>query len=182
MKSAILLVVLVTLVGCGGTAASRGGGGSNGSSTPAPSTPTGTPTPVNAPGPVTVAAGQNASGVDITVSAPQSSPAPNAEDLGVAAMSGTASAYNTGDVIHRGQTARVLLFGPGLSGDMQVSIRGPADITIASVNPITSTTSTPGLSFVATVAPNAALGGRTVVLQNAKGDVTTFTGGLEVLP
>lgn len=97
-------------------------------------------------------------------------------------MSGSASAYNTGDVIHRGQTARVLLFGPGLSGDMQVSIRGPADITIASINTITSTTSTPGVSFVATVAPNAALGGRTVVLQNANGDVTTFSGGLEVVP
>ena len=181
MKSAILLLFLVSLVGCGGTAASPGGG-SNNSSPPTPSTNTGTPTPVSAPGPVTVSAGQNSSGVDITVSAPQSSPAPNAQDLGVAAMSGSASAYNTGDVIHRGQTARVLLFGPGLSGDMQVSIRGPADITIASINMITSTTSTPGVSFVATVAPNAALGGRTVVLQNANGDVTTFSGGLEVVP
>ena len=180
MKSAVVLLFLVSLLGCGGTAASPGGG-SNGSSTPIPSTNT-TPTPVNAPGPVTVSAGQSLSGVDVTVSAPQASPAPNAEDLGVAGMSGSASAYNTGDVIHRGQTARVLLFGPGLNGDMKVSIRGPADITIASINTITSTTSTPGISFIATVAPNAALGGRTVVLQNANGDVTTFSGGLEVLP
>ena len=63
-----------------------------------------------------------------------------------------------------------------------MSIRGPSDITIASINAITSTTSTPGITFMATVAPNAALGARTVVLQNAKGDITTFTGGLEVLP
>jgi hypothetical protein len=168
------------MLGCGGTAASPGG--SNGSSTPAPTTNTGTPAQPTAPGAVTVTAGQISSGVDIAVSAAQSSPAPNAEDLGVAALTGAGSAYNTGDVIHRGQTARVLLFGPGLSGDMQVSIRGPSDITIASINAITSTTSTPGITFMATVAPNAALGARTVVLQNAKGDITTFTGGLEVLP
>src|ERR1043165_6322133 len=45
VKSAILLLFLVSLVGCGGTAASPGGG-SNNSSPPTPSTNTGTPTPV----------------------------------------------------------------------------------------------------------------------------------------
>ena len=72
--------------------------------------------------------------------------------------------------------------GPGLSGDMKVTIRGPADIDIAELTSITSTTGTAGLSFIAVANSNAALGARTVILQNAKGDVTTFTGGLEVVP
>jgi hypothetical protein len=97
-------------------------------------------------------------------------------------MSGSASAYNTGDVIHRGQTARILLFGPALSGDMQIVIRGPSDISISQVTGIQSTNSIPGVSFVAVVSPTAALGARTVVLQNSQGDITTFTGGLEVAP
>ena len=97
-------------------------------------------------------------------------------------MTGSGSAFNTGDMIHRGQTARVLLFGPGLSGDMQVIIRGPADIAISNLNAITATDNTPGITFTAAVSSNAALGARTVVLQNSKGDVTTFTGGLEVVP
>jgi hypothetical protein len=33
-----------------------------------------------------------------------------------------------------------------------------------------------------TVASDAALGARTVVLQNSNNDVTTFTAGLEVVP
>jgi hypothetical protein len=97
-------------------------------------------------------------------------------------LTGSGSAYNTGDIIHRGQTARVLLFGTALSGDMQVVIRGPSDIAVSQIVSIQSTNNTPGLSFVATVSPTAALGARTVVLQTAQGDVTTFTGGLEVAP
>ena len=97
-------------------------------------------------------------------------------------MSGTASAYNTGDVIHRGTKARVLLFGPGLNGSMQVKMMGPAGITVSDIISITATDNTPGIAFVAAVAADAALGARTVVLQNAKGDITTFTGGLEVVP
>jgi hypothetical protein len=65
---------------------------------------------------------------------------------------------------------------------MQVTIRGPADITVSNIVSITSTNNTPGISFVAVVGANAALGARTVVLQNTQGDVTTFTGGLEVVP
>ena len=97
-------------------------------------------------------------------------------------MSGTASAYNTGDVIHRGATSRIVMFGPGLNGSMQVSMLGPAGITVSDIISITATDKTPGISFIATVAADAALGARTVVLQNAKGDITTFTGGLEVVP
>ncbi|MGH9521308.1 MAG: hypothetical protein ACRD3E_02115 [Terriglobales bacterium] len=131
---------------------------------------------------MTVAAGQSVTGINIAVSPPQSSPPPNAENLGVAAMSGTASAYNTGDVIHRGATSRVVMFGPSLNGGMQVTMLGPAGISISDIISITATDKTPGISFIATVAQDAALGARTVVLQNSKDDVTTFTGGLEVVP
>jgi len=102
--------------------------------------------------------------------------------LGVATLTGSGDAFNTGATIAQGATMRVLLFGPGLSGSMQVSITGPADITVSNVQTIKATDGTPGIAFMAAAAPNAALGGRTVVLQTANGDVTTFTGGLEVVP
>ncbi len=131
---------------------------------------------------VTVVAGQTAGGVNITVVPPASSPAPNAQVLGVAALSGTGEAFNTGASISRGTTRRVLLFGPGLNGGMQITISGPSDITISNPVSIKATDGTPGVSFTAAVAANAALGARTVVLQTANGDITTFTGGLEVVP
>ena len=179
MKLAGLVFLLAVLAGCGGNAATPASAVPT--STPAPG-PSSTPTPVATPNTVTVSAGQTASGIDIAVSAIAGSPAPNAQDLGVAELTGRGSAANTGAEIHRGQTARVLLFGPGLSGDMQVVVRGPSDITISDINTISSTSGTPGVSFVAAVAGNAALGARTVVLQSSKGDVTTFAGGLEVIP
>jgi hypothetical protein len=95
---------------------------------------------------------------------------------------GKASASNTGGVIHRGNTMRVILFGPGLNGQMQVSIGGPADVTVSNIAGIQATDNTPGISFMATAKANAALGARTVFLLNTSGDVTTFTGGLEVVP
>ncbi len=180
--SALVFLIVFSLLGCGGTATTPLGSTPT-STTPSTPAPTTSATiPVSGPTIVNVAAGQTVGSVDIALSAPQSSPTPNAQDLGVAALTGSGSAFNTGDIIHRGQSARVLLFGPGLSGDMQVVIRGPSDITISQIATITSTNNTPGLSFVAVVAPTAALGARTVVLQNAQGDVTTFTGGLEVAP
>jgi hypothetical protein len=97
-------------------------------------------------------------------------------------FSGQASASNTGGLIHRGASMRVLLFGPGLNGQMQVRIAGPSDITVSNLTGIQATDNTPGVAFTATVAGNAALGARTVFLQNSAGDVTSFTGGLEVVP
>jgi len=178
VKLSAVLLSFVFLIGCGGTAVSPPAS-SNAVAPPNNGNGGGSPATANS---VTVAAGQTATGVDIAVFAPASSPAPNAQNLGVAPLTGTGTATNTGDVIHRGQTARVLLFGPGLTGDMQVTIRGSADIAISNVHSITSTDTTPGIAFNAVVTPDAALGARTVVLQNAKGDITTFTGGLEVVP
>jgi hypothetical protein len=130
---------------------------------------------------VDVGQGQTASGIDITVSPAASSPAPNAQNLGVNSLTGRASASNTGGVIHRGASNRVILFGPGLNGQMTVTVGGVKDITITNIAGITATDNTPGLAFTATAATNAALGARTVYLQTTSGDVTTFTGGLEVV-
>jgi hypothetical protein len=85
-------------------------------------------------------------------------------------------------VIHQGATDFVLLFGPGLSGNMTVKVSGPPDITVSNITGITATDKTPGVAFQATVNSGAALGARTVWLQNPQNDVTTFTGGLEVVP
>lgn len=175
----ILSLCVAVLVGCGGTARSP-----HSSSTP-PTGSTGSGggvTPANPPNVVSVAAGAAAPAIDVAVSSPASATPPNAQDLGVAGLTGGASAFNTGAVIHRGSSMRIVLFGPGLTADMQVTIRGPADIKIADVTGIKATDNTPGISFTAAVAADAALGSRTVVLQNAQGDITTFTGGLEVVP
>jgi hypothetical protein len=127
---------------------------------------------------VSVASGQASTGVDITVPAPASSPAPNAEDLGV----GGSTAFGTGAQIHQGETTSVLLFGPGLSGSMTARISGPSDITVSNISGIKATDGTPGVQFTAAVSSGAALGGRTVLLTNLQNDITAFSGGLEVVP
>lgn len=160
-----LCLCLAPLVACGGgNGGSSGGGITTGGSLSAPTV-------------ITVSSGQTTSGVDIAVASPASNPTPNAQALGTGS-----SASNTGTTLSQGSTATVILFGPGLSGNMTVSISGPKDITISNQQSIMSTTNVPGVQFTATVASNAALGARTVVLQDTKNDVTTFTGGLEVVP
>jgi len=161
-----LPILLSLLIGCsgvsnGGTTTSGGGGGGGGA--------------VGQPNIVAVSGGQTTSGVDIAVASPASSPTPNAENLGTGN-----SASNTGAAISQGTTATVLLFGPGLNRNMQVTISGPGDIAISNIQSITSTDNTPGISFTAAVAVNAALGARTVLLRDSKDDITSFTGGLEV--
>ena len=154
---------------------------------PAPTpTPTPTPAPTPAPGPstsaprviapkiVTVKANAAIQGVDIITGHPSTSPAMNALDLG---RGNTAS--NVGTAVDRGSSETVLLFGPGLSGDMTITISGPNDITVSNPVTIKSTNSTPGIQFNISVPANAAVGARTVFLQSGN-DITAFTGGLEV--
>jgi hypothetical protein len=176
--------------GCGG-----------GSSTPAPapgpttsvSNPVPTPAPTPAPtgggttpaspsGVVSVAAGQTLTGVDVNVVAPAVSPPENAEVLGVTDVNSGGTASNSGATIHVGSTMKVLLFGHGLSGNMTVTISGPGDIAVSNIRAISSTTGTAGIAFDAGVSGSAALGARTVYLKSTNGDITTFTGGLEVIP
>lgn len=116
---------------------------------------------------------------DISVSA--GSPSLNALVLGVADINASGgSASNTGGVVARGTQARVLMFGTGLNGTLQVAISGPNDITVSNVESITSTKGTPGIEFVVTVGSGAAVGARTVFLSDASGNTTDFAGGLEV--
>src|SRR5206468_1684914 len=90
---------ILLVLGCGG-----------GSSSSTQNTSTPTPVPAPATGAVTVAAGQALSAVDINVSAPVTSPAINAELLGVTDVNSGGTATNTGATIHRGSTMKVFLF------------------------------------------------------------------------
>ncbi len=167
--------------------------GCGGSSTPPAAAVTPTPTggvtttggSSTAPGTatlVTVGAGGTATGVDINVVSPGATSQVNAEMLGVTPVGGGGSASNSGDSIHRGTTMKIILFGAGLNGAMQVTISGPSDIAVSNIRGIKSTNGTAGVAFDAAVSGNAALGARTVLLKNTNNDETTFTGGLEVIP
>lgn len=173
----IALIVLCLAIGCGG------GSSNTPPPTPPPAPPSVPPSSgaVNPPTTVTVAAGATVGGNDVTVPAPAKSPAENAQVLGTSAVSG-GSATSTGSTIHRGETKTVLLFGPGLDGSMQVTITGPADIVVSNIQSIQSTKNVPGIAFTAAVSSDAALGARTVILQATNEDITTFAGGLEVVP
>jgi hypothetical protein len=93
------------------------------------------------------------------------------------------TAQDTGSQVHRGDTKIVIVFGPALSGMTNVSISGqPNDFVISTPMSRTATDGTPGVEFQITVTPSAAFGARSVVLRNANGDTTVFTGGLEVVP
>jgi len=166
---ASIFCTISVLAACGGgssTTTSGGGGGGGG----APGSPS----------LVTVSAGANASGINISVVSPQSTPTPNAKFLGVNLAQG---ATVTGDTVSRGQgNATVTMFGPGLSSSMKVSITGPGDITVGTLTAVTAQDGTPGVQFPITLTNGSALGARTVLLQDAKNDVTTFSGGLEVVP
>jgi hypothetical protein len=74
------------------------------------------------------------------------------------------------------------MFGPGLSSSMKVSITGPNDITVGTLVGVTAQDGTPGVQFPITLTNGTVLGARTVVMQDSKNDVTTFAGGLEVVP
>ena len=169
------------LASCGG-----GGGTTTKPTTPTPAPSTCTTTvvaPVGTQNLVTVA-GADVAGVDIAVGNPQTCPAPNAEVLGVADLSATRlSATNTGAQIHRGDSKIVIIFGKGLNGSMQISVNGqPNDFTITNQVGIAATDGTPGIQFNVVVSPTAAFGARSVVLRSANSDITSFTGGLEVIP
>jgi hypothetical protein len=137
----------------------------------------------NDPTPVTIS-GASTSGVDVNVGGPQACPAVNAQALGIADLAATRiTATDTGAQVHRGDTKKVIVFGPALSGSTNVSISGqPNDIIItATPMSVTATDGTPGVQFDITVTTTAAFGARSVVLRNANGDTTVFTAGLEVV-
>lgn len=128
---------------------------------------------------VAVSAGGATSGVDINVTS--GTPTLNAQVLGVSAASSSGgSASNTGGVVQRGTQSDVLLFGKGLGSSLTISILGPNDVSISNIRSIKSTSGLSGVQFTVDVNSNATPGARTVLLQDTQGNMTTFTGGLEI--
>jgi hypothetical protein len=168
----VLLVASIFWTACGGGSSNNSGGGNTGGG----GTGGGA---VNPPVAVSVSAGQTASGINITVPGPASNPTPNATLVGADGI----HAFSSGDILHQNRTATVIIAGTGLNTSMKASFSGPADITIGPLQSVTFQGGKgTGLSFPATIGPNAALGARTLILQDAKNDITTFAGGLEVVP
>jgi hypothetical protein len=130
---------------------------------------------------VNVGAGQ-VSGIDINVASPGNANGANAELLGVSDINASTTATNSGAVIHRGSTMKVVLFGRGLSGSLSVSVGGPQDITFSNIRSVNANDGTAGIAFDATVSGSAALGARTIYLRSTNDDITAFSGGLEVIP
>jgi len=156
-------------VGNGGSSGGGHGGGGGGGGGGGVTTPT----------PVSVAAQQNTPGINITVAAPASNPTPNIEFLGV---DSNGAAFPTGGILSQGEgNATVLLFGPGISSSMQASFSGPGDLTVSSIQSVTATDGTPGLQLSVAASGAAALGARTLILQDSNQDITTFSGGVEVV-
>jgi hypothetical protein len=164
--STLLLPLVALIVSCGG-----------GTKPPATTSPANVSTNGLSPSSVRVAVDQTTSGVDVTVAAPASSTRPNAESLGT----GT-SATNTGITISRSSSPTIILFGHGLTGTMKVHLTGPNDIAVSNIRAVTATDGTPGITFTAAVDANAALGARSVILQDTNNDITAYAGGLEVVP
>ena len=181
VRACVLLGLLALLAGCGGGKSNNSNGGRS-------SNPVTVGGPVSSPIVVTTSAGQAASGINISVPAPAASPLENAQVMGANPLgcpSGNCFAFSTGGTISRSNpTATVIAFGTGLSGNMQISFSGPADITISNIQSVQSTDNppVPGVQFDVAVLPTAALGARTLVLQAPNNDITTFTGGLEIVP
>ncbi len=169
-KALIVPFCLSLMAGCGG------GGGGGGTKTTGGGSGNGA---VTMPVIVTVAAGTTASGVNITVPTPASNPAPNAQALGV----GGNTAFSTGDTVLHGVNTSLLIFGPGVSSSMQISFSGPAgDITTSNAMDVATKSNppVPGVQMDMNVSSTAAVGARSVILQDTNNDITTFTGGLEV--
>jgi len=184
----VVLLACGLLAACGNGTANRGATSSlsparNATEAADKVTPPFSPSATSvAPVPVNVPGGQAISDVNITVTSPESTTPPSAEDLGVNPVHGLGMAANTGGSIHRGSTMRILLFGPGLNGHMKVTVAGRPDVTISNLQAIAATDNTPGIAFVASVSATAELGARTIYLKSENGDETSFTGGLEVVP
>ena len=126
---------------------------------------------------ITVSPGARTLGADVVVA-----PAAGTENAIALGTLADGFAANTGVVVHLASTNTIVLFGPGLSGGMSMSISGPQDIGISNVRSIQAKDGTQGLAFDAVIGTTSAVGARTVYLKANNNDITTFTGGLEVQP
>jgi len=129
--------------------------------------------------------------VNIIVPGASQTPPSNAQFLGTVppGATGQVTLFSTGDVIHRASTPTVLIAGPGINGSSTtgtpvstVRISGPGDITILNQGGLRDANNNPtsGVAIQLNVPANAVLGPRTVFITTGN-DMTTFTGGLEVV-
>ena len=178
LGSLYLVASIFLLVGCGSRGLTSGSSSTAPSAVPATSSaqPSGSSGDITGGNTVTVSAGVDTSGVNITVSPAAGSE--NAEALGKVS---DGFAANTGVVVHQASSETIVLFGAGLSGSMSVTLSGPNDIGISNVRAAQAKDGTSGIAFDVVVASTTAIGARTVYLKAVNNDVTAFAGGLEVM-
>ena len=114
--------------------------------------------------------------------------------VAVPATSGSTSITltNSPSVIHLSQLPTsgqmiVALTGTGLTTAgssptslvTSVTFSGPNDITVGTVSALSAGG---GVGFRITLGGSTATGARTIFLKNAQGDITAFSGGVEILP
>lgn len=193
--SAVVFLSLLLLAACGGGGGNRttpgGGGNPGGGGTPATCSSSATgATAVN------VTSGSTASGTNICLPSPASSPSLNAKMIGAAVPAGSGSTSitltNAPAVIRLGALPAsgqmvIALTGDGITTSgasptlqvTSVTLSGPSDITVGTPSALQSGG---GLGFRITLGGSTATGARTIYLKNAQGDITAYSGGLEILP
>ena len=179
LGSLSLLVSLLLLVGCGSRGLQSSSPSAAPTSVPATSSaqPSGSSGNLSGGSTVTVSAGADTSGINITVS-----PAAGTENAEALGKTSDGFAANTGVIVHQASAETIVLFGTGLSGGMSVTLSGPNDIGMSNIRGVQAKDGTPGIAFDVVVGSTSALGARTVYLKATNNDVTAFAGGLEVMP
>ncbi|HWC16202.1 MAG TPA: hypothetical protein VG498_04280 [Terriglobales bacterium] len=176
----VLLTGLAAFVGCGTRGLASSPATSN-ASFPAPATSSAQPPAsvgdLSNSNAVTVTAGEDISGVNITVS-----PATGTENAIALGTLADGFAANTGAIVHQASSNTIVLFGAGLSGAMSVTLSGPQDMGVSNLRSVQAKDGTPGIAFDAVVGSSTAIGARTVYLKASNNDITALAGGLEVLP
>lgn len=130
-----------------------------------------------APTPVTVAANQNTIAVDIEVPGPASTI--NVTGVSITEpLVGQTYARSTGVGVRQGNQYWLWLIGSGITPSLTLSFSGPADIAVG--GPVLATQGCPGAIYPITVSAGAALGARSIILQDASSNLTTLAGALEV--
>jgi hypothetical protein len=179
LLGSFLTLGLLAVIGCG----ARGLTSTSSTASPTSSVPTPAAAQPSSGGDIsnnnliTVSPGSNVSGVNVTVNA-----AAGTENAVALGKLSDGFAANTGVIVHQASTATILLFGPGLSGNMSVVVSGPNDIGVSNVRSVQAKDGTPGIAFDAVFGSSTAPGARTVYLKAPNNDITAFAGGLEVLP
>ena len=179
LSGSLCLFVLGAVLGCGGRGL-KDGPSASGSAVPSPATSAAQPGSggeLSNDNTLVVNAGSTTSSVNVIVT-----PSAATENAMVLGKMADGFAANTGTIVHTASTNTIVLFGPGLSGNMSVMLSGPKDIGVSNIRSVQAKDGTPGLAFDAVIGSSTAVGARTVYLKAANSDITAFAGGLEVQP